>query len=147
MRQDDPAVIDEVANRLAELDELMMEETKGVNMSGYCDDCGNTLCICNWERLPDENEARDGKIKELQSLLASKDAEIKLLKAQAHFIEKEVSYLVRKDGLYVCYLKDEGTGITGPEEWIWDESYRTREEFERVYNGHVQTHIFDNDED
>lgn len=56
---------------------------------------------------------------------------------------KEVSYVVRNDGLYVCYLLDDGTGITGPEEWTWDNHYRTAEEFELTYKDYIKSEISD----
>lgn len=55
--------------------------------------------------------------------------------------KKEVSYLVRSDSLYLAYLQDKDDSNI----WIWDESYRTKEEFEDLYKDFTKTPIDDED--
>lgn len=60
---------------------------------------------------------------------------------------KEVNYTIRRDGLYLAYLKDEQSKVTSHEEWYWDGQYRTKEEFESAYKGFIRTHIFDDEDE
>ena len=49
---------------------------------------------------------------------------------------KEVHFMIRNDGLYLAYIYNESKAA-----YIWDEYYRSKEEFEQKYNGYNKVFV------